>query len=117
MTKRQLIDFLQDILEAIVEIEGFTQGLSFEQFTQDRAKVLAVVKLLEMIGEATKQIPDEIRARYPQIPWQSVTGMRDVLVHAYWKIDEDVIWETLVESLPLLKPVVCELIDHELNGV
>lgn len=112
MTQRDLIEFLEDILEAITEIEGFTNGISVEQFAQNREKLLATVKLLEIVGEATKKIPDVLRSRYPQIPWRSVAGMRDVLVHEYWQVDVDVVWETVQESLPLLKDVILEMVDH-----
>lgn len=110
MTQRDLSDFLQDILEAIEEIEGFVQGLSLEQFAQNREKILAVVKLLEIIGEATKKIPESLRDRYAEIPWRSVAGMRDILVHEYWNVDVQVVWETISDALPLLKSVITQMI-------
>ena len=92
MKSQSLSDFLKDILDRIEEIEQFTQNISFEQFLNNREKLLAVVKLLEIIGEATKKIPDSLRQRHPQIPWRSVAGMRDLLGHEYWGIDPAVIW-------------------------
>jgi uncharacterized protein with HEPN domain len=74
------------------------------------------MKLLEIIGEATKKIPDRLRHQYPDIPWKAVAGMRDVLVHEYWQVDESVVWSTVVESLPLLKVVIIEMIkSNQLN--
>jgi uncharacterized protein with HEPN domain len=110
MTQRDLLDFLLDIIEAIDEIESFVVGINFKEFASNREKILAVVKLLEIIGEATKKIPEDLRDQYPDIPWRAVAGMRDVLVHQYWQVDVEVIWETVVQSLPLLKVVISEMI-------
>ena len=92
MTERPLSEFLQDILEAIADIESFTVGIEFDEFRANREKILAVVKSIEILGEAVKKIPDEIRGQYPQIPWKAIAGMRDVLVHEYWGIDVNVVW-------------------------
>jgi len=113
VTKRSLLEFLQDILEAIAEIESFTLGVDFATFAANKEKVLGVVKLLENIGEAVKQIPGDKRNLYPQIPWKSVAGMRDIFVHQYWEIDTDVVWTTLQKSLPLLKTVIGQMADQE----
>ncbi|ANV83305.1 hypothetical protein AWQ21_02270 [Picosynechococcus sp. PCC 7003] len=110
MTERRLEDSLVDILEAITEIEMFMEGVDLDRFLQNREKVLAVVKLLEIIGEATKKIPSSIREKYPEIPWRSVAGMRDVLVHEYWQVDELVVWETVTEALPLLKLTISKIV-------
>ncbi|MGB0560689.1 MAG: DUF86 domain-containing protein [Spirulinaceae cyanobacterium] len=110
MNQRERSEFIEDILAAIIEIEGFVAGVSFEEFSDNREKTLAIVKLLEIIGEATKNIPDELRYQYPHISWKSVTGMRNVLVHEYWQVDEAVVWSTVMESLPLLKTVMIEMI-------
>ncbi len=108
--KRSLSEFLQDILDATAEIEDFVAGVDFTDFVSDREKVLAVVKLLEVIGEAVKQIPHEKRSLYHEIPWKSVAGMRDILVHHYWEIDTAVVWTTVQESLPLLKMVILDML-------
>jgi uncharacterized protein with HEPN domain len=68
MTDRQLSEFLQDILESIADIEAFTEDINFETFLGNREKVLAVVKSIEILGEAVKKVPDDIRVQYPQIP-------------------------------------------------
>ena len=109
MTKRQLSEFLQDILDAITDIEVFTDGIDFETFRVNREKILAVVKSIEILGEAVKRIPDDIRSQHTQIPWKSVAGMRDVLVHEYWGIDVKVLWATVQEGLPPLKTVIVEI--------
>jgi uncharacterized protein with HEPN domain len=113
MTKRSFVEFLQDILEAIADVEAFTDGVDFQSFQGNKEKVFAVVKLLEIIGEAVKQIPDERRVNYPEIRWKSVAGMKDVLVHVYWQIDEVVVWATIKESLPPLATVIQEMLTQE----
>lgn len=104
--KRTYEQFLQDILDAIAEIEIFVRGVSFEAFEVNREKTLAVVKLLEVIGEAVKKIPNDRRECYPDIPWKSIAGMKDIMVHEYWEIDVAVVWATVQRFLPLLKDVV-----------
>jgi uncharacterized protein with HEPN domain len=96
-------------LDAIADIEAFTDGIDFETFRVNREKILAVVKSIEILGEAVKRIPDDIRSQHPQIPWKAVAGMRDVLVHEYWGIDVNVVWATVQEGLPPLKAVIVEI--------
>lgn len=109
MTQRQLAEFLQDILDTITDIEIFTENVEFEAFQANREKVLAIVKSIEILGEAVKKVPDDIRNQYPDIPWKSIAGMRDVLVHEYWGIDVNVIWATVQEGLPPLKAAITEI--------
>ncbi|MHC5612944.1 MAG: HepT-like ribonuclease domain-containing protein [Nostoc sp.] len=101
--KQSYTEFLQDILDAITEIELFISGVSYKAFESNREKTLAVVKLLEVIGEAVKKIPNERREQYPDIPWKSIAGMKDMLVHEYWQVDVAVVWATVQHSLPSLK--------------
>jgi uncharacterized protein with HEPN domain len=109
MTERSLSDVLQDILDAIADIEMFTAEVDFEAFRHNREKVLAVVKAIEILGEAVKKIPEDIRSLYPQIPWKAIAGMRDVLVHEYWGIDLNVVWATVEEGIPPLKITIVEI--------
>ena len=83
MTQREFKDFLQDILEAINQLKKITQDITFEEFSTKIEFFLSVVKLIEIIGEAVKNIPDEVRVNYPNIPWKNIAGMRDKLVHEY----------------------------------
>jgi len=109
MTERQLSEFLRDILDTISDIKDFTANVEFVAFKANREKVLAVVKSIEILGEAVKKIPDDIRSQHPQIPWKSIAGMRNILVHEYWGIDVNVVWATVQEGLPPLKSVVIEI--------
>jgi len=113
--KRRYTDFLQDILDAITEINLFINGISYEAFESNREKTLAVVKLLEIIGEAVKKIPSERREQYPDIPWKSIAGMKDMLVHEYWQVDVAVVWATVQYSLPSLKAVVMKELERMLG--
>lgn len=111
MTQREFRDFLQDILEAICQLEKMTQALSFAEFSTKIEIFLSAVKLIEIIGEAVKNIPDEVRVNYPNVPWKNIAGMRDKLVHEYWAIDEKVVWKVIQNNLPQLKRIIISIIE------
>ena len=111
MTDRQLADFLQDILDAIADVETFTIGIEFDDFQANREKILAVVKSIEIIGEAVKKFPDDLRVQHPQVPWKAIAGMRDILVHEYWGIDVNIVWATVQEQIQPMKAVIIEIIE------
>ncbi|ACK68763.1 protein of unknown function DUF86 [Gloeothece citriformis PCC 7424] len=112
MTRREFKVFLQDILEAITQIEKLTEKISQEEFLAKIETFLAVVKLIEIIGEAVKNIPDEMRENYPEIPWKNMAGMRDKLVHEYWAIDEQIVWQVVKKNLPPLKRTITSIIQE-----
>lgn len=93
MSKRTDVEFLTDILEAIRRIQSYTAGMTFETFLRDMKTQDAVIRNLEIIGEAAKRLSDEVRQRYPAIPWRSMAGLRDRLIHNYFGISLDVVWE------------------------
>ena len=109
MTKRQIQDYLQDILDAVTAIEQFTTGIEFAAFSENLEKVFAVSRAIEIIGEAVKRIPDSVRSQYPYIPWRDIAGMRDILVHQYWRVDSQVVWSTVQTGIPLLKSAIADL--------
>jgi len=109
MTKRELEDFLQDILEAIGAVERFLAGVRFEEFAQNEEKIFAVEKAMEIIGEAVKNLPDSLRSQYPDIPWKNIAGMRDKLVHEYWGTDVNILWRTAQQRVPELKGQVIRI--------
>jgi len=108
--KREYADYLNDIYDSIEKIEKFTKHMKFPQFESDDRTVLAVVKALEIIGEAVKKIPLSIKNKYPRIPWRKISGMRDKLVHEYFGINIKVVWKTIKEDLPPIKPLIHEII-------
>ncbi len=111
--KRSYTEFLQDIFDAIEEAESFVYGIDLEIFASNREKILAIVKLLEIIGEAVKKIPDDKRKSYSHLPWKAIAGMKDMLVHEYWKVDTKVVWSTVHQSLPSLKIVIVDMLEQE----
>ncbi|MDD5148828.1 MAG: DUF86 domain-containing protein [Candidatus ainarchaeum sp.] len=97
-------DFLlNDILEAIERIESFSKGLSQEGFFEDELKQSAIIRQLEIIGEAVKSLPKDFTAKHPNIPWREIAGARDILIHAYFGVDLSRIWKVAEEDLPELK--------------
>jgi uncharacterized protein with HEPN domain len=95
--------FLEDIRDAIAKVRRYTSGLGLIGFAQDEKTVDAVVRNLELIGEAAKNIPEEVRARYTQIDWRRVTGLRNILIHQYFAIDVDILWDIVQNKLPDLE--------------
>jgi uncharacterized protein with HEPN domain len=102
--------FLDDINSALEKIEEYTRGIDFNAFTQDRKTIDAVIRNFEILGEATKQIPESIKSKYSEVPWKEMAGMRDKLVHAYFGIDAAVLWETITKRIPDLKSQIQEII-------
>lgn len=103
--------YLKDILEAMESIEKFVQGMDFEKFKKDDKTISAVIRKFEIIGEATKQIPDEIRNNHPGIPWKEMAGMRDRLIHFYFGVDHKLVWETIKKRLPKIKPQINQILE------
>jgi uncharacterized protein with HEPN domain len=95
--------YLKDILAAMESIEGFIAGMDLDTFQKDDKTTSAVMRKLEIIGEAVKQIPDEIRLKHSQVPWKEMAGMRDKLIHFYFGIDYHLVWTTVAERLPQVK--------------
>ena len=102
--------YLDDILEAIGKIERYTAGLSIEQFKNDGKTFDAVIRNLEIIGEAVKHIPSNIRKKSLDIPWKQMAGMRDKLTHEYFGVRFDVVWDTIRKRLPEVRPLIEEIL-------
>ncbi len=100
---RRIDDYLCDIREAIDDIAVFIENFTFEEFIVDKKTTNAVIRSLEVLGEATKNIPISIRDQYPDIPWTQMAGMRDVLIHNYMGVDLMTVWKVITERLPDLK--------------
>ena len=100
MSPRDWRLFVDDMLEAITKINRYTTGTSFEGFSQDERTVDAVVRNLEIIGEAARRIPDQVKAESPEIDWQAINGLRNRIVHEYFGLSLSVIWEIIQSDLP-----------------
>lgn len=101
--------YIDDIFDAIKKIEKYIEGFNFDSFSQDQKTVDAVIRNFEIIGEAAKNIPLEARKKYSQIPWMSMAGTRDKLIHEYFGVNFKVLWKTIKEDLPYLKEKISEI--------
>ena len=110
--KRNPIDFLIDILDSIEKIENFIEGFDFEGFSKDTKTIYAVVRALEIIGEATKNVPNSLKVEHPEVPWRDMAGFRDKVVHGYFGVDLEVVWDTAVDDAPSLKPLIAKILDE-----
>jgi uncharacterized protein with HEPN domain len=107
--------YLKHILEAISNIEKFVEGLTKEDFLENVEKQYAVVRGLEIIGEATKNLSRELKAKHREIPWRDIAGMRNKLIHKYFGIDLELVWVTIKNKLPEFKKQVLKIL-MEIEG-
>ena len=107
---------LLDMLVAASEAVEFTDGLSYSEFVEDRRSQLAVLKLVEIVGEAASRLSAETKERSPDMPWREVVGMRNRLAHAYFAIDLRVVWETVKSDFPVLITQLEPLVPPENEG-
>lgn len=111
--KRDYVLFLEDILDALEKIENYTKNLSFTEFADNGMAVDAVIRNFEVIGEATKNVPEEIKEKYPEVEWKEAAGFRDVLIHDYFGIDLEAIWDTIKKNLLSFKRHILKVLKSE----
>ena len=102
--------YLKHILDAISNIEKFIEGVNKENFLSNVEKQYAVLRGLEIIGEATKNLSEELKKKHPNIPWKEIAGMRDKLIHQYFGVNLDLVWETIKTELPELKNQISRIL-------
>jgi uncharacterized protein with HEPN domain len=111
--KREIGDYIQDMVDAINKAIKFVENMSYKDFVQDDKTIFAVLRALEVVGEAVKNIPPEFREQYPEIPWRDMASMRDKLIHAYHGVRLEVVWATVKEEIPPLKLVFEKILEIE----
>lgn len=109
--------YLDDIVAAIDKIAEFTKGMSQEQFLEDLKTFDAVIRNLEIVGEAVKKIPKEVRCQYAEIEWRKVASLRDLLIHEYFAVDTDIIWDVVMNKLPSLRQDVRKILAQSALGM
>lgn len=106
----EFLDFVEDILEAMDKAELLLEGVTYDRFEADFRINFAVVRALEIIGEASKRLPEDLRQKYPGIPWKGMAGMRDRIIHGYDNVDLQIVWDVVKKDIPQIKPQVQQIL-------
>lgn len=109
---REYKDYVVDIIDAIDKAESFVKGMNADVFEKDAKTQFAVIRAFEIMGEAVKKIPSSVRNKYQEIPWKDMAGMRDKLIHEYFGIKPRVVWKTIKDDLPRIKPYLQKMLDQ-----
>ena len=104
--------YLEDIMEAIAKIERYIANLSFEEFIKKEMVIDATVRNFEVIGEAVKRIPENIKRKYPDVEWKKIAGLRDILIHEYFAIDLEILWDIIKNKLPEFKRNISKILEE-----
>jgi len=110
--KREYKDYVLDIADSIEKIEKFVNGFDLEDFKKDEKTIYAVIRAIEIIGEAVNRIPDGVKNKHKEIPWKNMAGMRNKLIHEYFGVNMEVLWKTIVEDIPNLKSQMSLILDE-----
>ena len=111
MGKRMPKLYLMDILESARRIEDYIGDLSFEEFEKDKKTIDAVVRNFEILGEASNNVPEDLKAKHPDVPWKQMIGMRNILAHEYYEVAMRVVWDTIKQNIPQVKILIKKVLD------
>ncbi len=109
--KRDVSIYIMDILENMGLAEDFVKGMDYEEFVSDTKTNHAVIRCIEVMGEAAKHVPESVRKKYSEIPWKDIAGMRDNIIHLYFRVSLEKVWLVLKEDIPTLKPLIQKVLD------
>ena len=110
--KRPVPMRIQDALDAMRMAEGFVEGMTLEAFTQDTKTAYAVGRCFTIIGEALRHVPEAVRNQHSEVPWRDILGMRNRITHDYLRTDQELIWQTIHEDFPTIRPLLVNVLDH-----
>ena len=104
--------YLKDILDAIQDIQQFTSNIIKDQFIKNKEKQYAVIRAIEIIGEAVKNVSRRLKTKHPDIEWREIAGMRDKLIHSYFGVDKNLVWSTIEIDIPKLKSSILDILKN-----
>jgi uncharacterized protein with HEPN domain len=106
----EFLDYVEDIVDAMEKAEILLRDVTYDQFEADFRINFAVVRALEIVGEATKRLPLTLRDSYPNIPWKQMAGMRDRIIHGYDTVDLEIVWDVVRQDIPKIKPQIQQIL-------
>ncbi|MBI2647167.1 DUF86 domain-containing protein [Candidatus Woesearchaeota archaeon] len=112
MTKHESFPYLEHMIDAAKDIESFTKGLTKSQFLKNKLRQSAVIRQLEIIGEASKNLPENFREKYNEVEWKRIAGTRDKIIHHYFGIDLNTVWDIVKKDLPDLKRKIIVILEE-----